>query len=255
MALFTDGPIIAPSDLENVENAILSVAEIEGIDLGGKIALAQRDIASQLVLFLLKRLPLRDLPWTQRRNRDVSDVVVTAPLRQWHIHRTLALVYRDAYNSQLNDRYQGKWAEYEQLAKESAENYLRIGVGLVADPIAKAATPILSTVTGSGAGATFFVEVTWVNQAGEEGAPSDMSQLTTSDGQQLAVACGSLPANVAGWNVYAGTSPQSLGLQNSIPMEANSSWAMAMGMQPGTPPPEGQQPTWYVMDQHVIQRG
>ena len=65
-------------------------------------------------------------------------MVVTEPMRQWHIHKTLVLIYRDAYNNQLNDRYQGKWAEYEALAKASAQTYFQIGVGLVADPVPKA---------------------------------------------------------------------------------------------------------------------
>ena len=46
MALFTDGPINEAIDLQNYENAILSVANTEQIDLGGKSALAQGEIAS-----------------------------------------------------------------------------------------------------------------------------------------------------------------------------------------------------------------
>src|ERR1700730_17773752 len=86
MALFTDGPLISTEDLQKCENSIPNLASIESIDLAVKIALAQGEIANQLVLFLLRRLPLRDFvnfPWAQR-TRDVGDVVVTEPLRQWH---------------------------------------------------------------------------------------------------------------------------------------------------------------------------
>ena len=38
---------------------------------------------------------------------DLSHVVVTPPVRLWHTYRTLENVYREAYNSQLNDRYAG----------------------------------------------------------------------------------------------------------------------------------------------------
>jgi len=154
MALFTDGAINETIDLQNYENRILDVASAEGIDLAGKIALAQDEIASELMMFLLKRLPFVESQWlpqpATRQQIGVSDVAVTGPLRQWHVHQTLALVYRDAYNNQLNDRYQGKWNEYEALAKTSSKNYLRIGVGLVAGPIPKASPPILSTVAGNG---------------------------------------------------------------------------------------------------------
>ena len=123
MALFTDGPLNSTADLQKYENGILGVASVEAIDLGAKIALAQDEIANQLLRFLMRRTPLRDgldVQWTLRRRRDVSDVVVTDPLRRWHAQKALAMVYRDAYNNQLNDRYQGKWAEYEQLAKVSS---------------------------------------------------------------------------------------------------------------------------------------
>ena len=39
---------------------------------------------------------------------SIEQVVVTPPLKLWHIFRTLEMVYRDAYNSQLNDRYAGQ---------------------------------------------------------------------------------------------------------------------------------------------------
>src|ERR1700736_3095467 len=149
MALFTDGQLNALIDLQNYENRILDVASAEGIDLAGKIALAQDEVANEVLMFLLKRLPFSESQWLAlpavRQKLGVSDVAATKPLRQWHAHKTLAYVYRDAFNNQLNDRYQGKWNEYEQLAKTSSKNYLRIGVGLVAGPIPKASLPLLST--------------------------------------------------------------------------------------------------------------
>src|ERR1700687_2669910 len=103
-------------------------------------------------------------PSTRDKTTDRSKcVAVTGPLRQWHIHKTLALVYRDAYNNQLNDRYQGKWTEYEQLAKASAQTYYQIGVGLVAATVPKAAAPLLSSAAGTAAAGMFYVAVTWVS--------------------------------------------------------------------------------------------
>lgn len=255
MALFTDGPISDAADLQRYENDILGVATTEGIDLGVKIVLAQQDLANQVILFLLRRWPLRQSPFGVRRGREVNDVVVTGPIRQWHVHKTLALVYRDAYNNQLNDRYQGKWKEYETLAKASENTYFQIGVGLVADPVPKPSSPTLSSGIGPGTGAAYFVAVTWVNATGQEGAPSDFVEFSTSDGQQLVVTAGAPPANVTGWNVYVGGSPSSSTLQNGGPLAANASWTMVSGLNPGTPLPTGQRPSWFVMDHHVIERG
>jgi len=257
MALFTDGPINEAIDLQNYENAILSVANTEQIDLGGKSALAQGEIAAELELFLLRRFRQPDLLWstTFRRTTGVGDVVVTEPLRRWHALKTLALVYRDAYNNQLNDRYKGKWTEYEQLAKGSAETYFQIGVGLVSGPIPKAALPTLSTAPGTGPAATYYVAVAWANSTGQLGAPSEVAQLTTATGQQLVVAAASPPANVTGWNAYVGKSPETTSLQNSGVIALGNTWTLTTELQVGALPGEGQQPTWFLVDQRLIERG
>jgi hypothetical protein len=255
MALFCDGPISEPADLQRYENAILTVASAESIDLGAKIELAQEDLANEIQLFLLRRSSRRDYSCGLGYSRDVKDVVVTSPLRQWHIHKTLSLIYRDAYNNQLNNRYQGKWAEYEQLAKTSEQTYFQIGVGLVVDPVPKAAAPVLSIVAGTGASGMFYVAATWVNGSGDEGTPSDIVQLATSNGQQLVVTVGAPPQNVTNWNAYVGVSPASLNLQNQSPLGTSSIWTMTSGLNPGTLLPSGQRPTWFVVDHRVIERG
>lgn len=257
MALFTDGPLNTTLDLQNYENSILQVASTEQIDLAGKSTLAQGEIATELMLFFVRRYRQADFPWlvSVRRAIDLDDVVVTNPLRQWHAHKTLALVYRDAYNNQLNDRYQGKWTEYEQLAKESARNYFQIGVGLVSGPIAKPNLPILTAVPGPGPAATYYVAVAWVNEAGHIGSASDVAQLTALTGQQLQVAAANPPANAAGWNAYVGQSPETITLQNSNPIPVGRTWTMATELQTGASPGQGQKPVWFLKDQRLIERG
>jgi hypothetical protein len=260
MALFNDGPISTAADLQQYENSVLTIASTENIDLAAKITLAQQDLANEVVLFLLRRPHGSDNSlWGDSsgalRCRDLTDVVVTEPLRKWHVHKALALVYRDAYNNQLNGRYQGKWTEYEDLAKASGRTYFQIGVGLVADPIPQASVPTLSSAVGIAAGATFYVAVTWVDTTGQEGAPSEFAQLGTSDGQQLLVTVSNPPQNVTNWNVYVGTSPATVNLQNQSPLGTDDSWIMTAGLIPGTPLPGGQLPTWFVVDHRVIERG
>jgi hypothetical protein len=257
MALFTDGPINRMIDLQNYENAILDVVSTESIDLDGKIALAQNELATELTLFLVRRFPQRDFQTMLRRTIGVSDVAVTAQLRQWHAHKALALVYRDVYNNQLNDRYKGKWTQYEQLAKRSLQDYLQIGVGLVANPIPKAAVPALTAIPGTAAAGTFYIVVTLVNAQGQEGSPSDAAQISTLDGQQLVVTSQNPPAIATAWNTYVGTAPDLLGLQNGKPIAFGASWTVAgaSALTPGASPGDGQQPTWYLADQRLIERG
>lgn len=256
MALFTDGPISSAKELQECEASVLTDANAEGIDVAAKVTLAQQDLANELILFLLRRAPFRDYQPNVRRSRGLTDVVVTDALRQWHIHKTLAMVYRDAYNNQLNDRYQGKWNEYEQLAKGSSRTYFQLGVGVVADPVPRATTPELSSVAGNGSGATFYVIATWVNSAGQEGAPSACAQLGTSTGEILTVALtGVPPQNAVGWNAYVGPSPGAVTRQNESPLAIGSSWTMTGGLSAGAPVSFGQMPAWFIVDHRTIERG
>ena len=43
-----------------------------------------------------------------------ENVVVTPALKLWHTYRALEMVYGDAYNSQLNDRYAGKRDQFHE---------------------------------------------------------------------------------------------------------------------------------------------
>jgi hypothetical protein len=255
MALFTDGPISSAEDLQEYDSSVLAVANAEGIDVGVKGALAQQALGSELMLFLFRRASFRDHQPNFKRRMDLADVVVTEALARWHALTTLALVYRDAYYNQLNDRYQGKWHEYEQLAKVSLRKYFQLGVGVVADPIPMAPPPELSSVPGSGASETFYVAATWVNAAGQEGAPSEEATLTTTVGEVLVVMLASPPPSAAGWNAYVGLSPDTLTRQNDTPVTPGNSWSMTGALSSGTPVTAGQLPAWFIVDQRFIERG
>lgn len=255
MALFTDGPISSAQDLQEYDSSVLTVASAEGINVAVKVTLAQQDVGNELMLFLFRRARFRDHRPNFRRETGLSDVVVTEALHQWHILTTLALVYRDAYYNQLNDRYQGKWAEYEQLAKASSQMYFQLGVGVVADPIPMAPTPELSSVAGMGSAETFYVAATWVSAASQEGAPSDDAILTTAAGQVLVVTLTGPPSVAVGWNLYIGLSPTTLTLQNGAPLALGSSWTMTGALSAGVPVTTGQQPAWFIVDHRFMNRG
>jgi len=258
MALFTDGPLNGLQDLQHYENSILEVAGIEGIDLGAKLSLAQDDLKNQLMLFILRH-PLRDMKATIRRSIGLLDVIVTSALKQWHALVTLAAIYRDAYNNQLNDRYLGKWNEYQRLGQIASTDYLQLGVGIVADPIAKAASPILTPLAGAGAGAgaggSYFVAVSWINNEGQEGAPSDVQAGTAEAGTQLEVAAVNPPPNAANWNIYAGTTASNIALQNSLPIPAGNTWMLPSIVVAGAAPGAGQVPEQFLVHDRLLQRG
>ena len=85
-----------------------------------KLALAQEELGLELETLLSQlRTPL--LLGGLNAPPAVDQVVVTPPLKLWHTFRTLEMVYGDAYNSQLNDRYAGKRDQFHERAKWAYE--------------------------------------------------------------------------------------------------------------------------------------
>jgi hypothetical protein len=245
MALFTDGTISTLEELREYESAIYDVASTERIDLSRKLALAQQELEVELTARLFGDDP-----------GSIGRVVVTAPLRLWHTFRTLAIAYRDAYNSHLNDRYQGKWQEYERLADWASKSLLETGIGMVTTPVPKAPPPVLSTTAGSAEAAMYWVRAAWVGVAGEEGCPSDPGVLSAPEGAVPVAQAGEAPPNVSGWNVYAGLSIEDSRLQNSSPISLGANWVMpATGLAPGRRAGEGQSPSIYKRIERVLRRG
>jgi hypothetical protein len=253
MTLFTDGPIGGLQDLQRYENSILNVASTESIDLSAKLELAQAELGNQVLLFILRHA-LRDTKAAVRMSVGLGDVVVTDPLKQWHALATLSMVYRDAYNNQLNDRYLGKWNEYRQLAQSASTQYLQLGVGIVADPVIKAASPVLVPIAGAGTGGSYFVAVSWVNHEGQEGAISDVQEGTADVGMQVEVSAVNPPSNAVSWNVYAGVAANDISLQNDTPIPVDNTWVLPT-IGKGRSPVDGQTPERYLTHDRLLQRG
>ena len=255
MALFTDGPINSAADLQNHDSAILDVATIEGIDLTAKMTLAQESIGDELLTFLLHNLA-RDRRSQRRRFIGLADVVVTRPLGRWHAIKSLAMTYGDAYGHQLNERYQAKWQEFEASAQLASQQYLNVGVGLVLDPVPKAAAPSISATVGNGNPARYYVAVSWVNASGHEGAPSDLTMFDTSAGANITWTVQNPPRGATGWYVYLGTAPAGLMRQTNAPIATEATWqTTAPSLARGAPPNQGQRPEWFLFNDRVLLRG
>lgn len=246
MALFTDGSISTLEDLRGYESAILEVASTERIDLTRKLLLAQEELETELTSLLQQ----------QYERRDLGSVAVTRPLRQWHVFHTLTLAYRDAYNSHFNDRYLGKWKEYDRLSRWAARKLLETGLGIVQNPIPKAETPVVSAGTGMLAAATYWVRVAWTGATGEEGCPSEPVDLALPQGSGLAVQTAVAPPAARGWNVYAGLAADDTRRQNAEPLELGANWSSPeSGIEDGETAGSGQPATYFLTQRRVLQRG
>jgi hypothetical protein len=264
MALFTDGSISTLDQLAEQDSAVLDVASTEGIDAAAKLTLAQEELGVELMAAFSRCSPSRTVPslwWpgmgsTFQGILQLSNTAVTPPLRLWHTFRTLAMIYREAYSNQLNDRYLGKWNSYKELAKWATGMLFQIGIGVVSSPVSAAQVPDLNVLSGNQSATTYFAQVTWLNATSEEGAPSAIVSATAPDQNAIQVMPKSPPVNATTWNVYAGISIDSITLQNANPIDLLDSWIIpAGGLVTGAAPGTGQEPNYYYELPRYLQRG
>ena len=246
MALFTDGPVSAIDELAEHDSQLLNVATVEGIDVTTKLKLAQEELALELDAMLER---------TGLERARLDHVVVTPPLRLWHTYRSLEMVYGDAYNNQLNDRYANKRDQFHELARWAMDRLIRLGVGMAAIPVPKAATPEVTLTPGPLADGTYYVSMSWVNSTGEEGASADAMNVTTAS-STFVVQPLRAPATAAGWNVYAGIDPDQLARQNSTVNPVGSTWVQPSVVATNGPTPTaGQAPSMLQRIARRISRG
>jgi len=253
--LLTDGSPNTTENLRVYESAILDVTHAEMIDLEVKLELATEEISEDILDFLLDHRGA-DPQATGRRAVGTADVVVTRQMKRWHAVHTLEIVYRDAFNNQLNDRNQAKFLEYRELSRNAREHTFHFGVGLALIPIPQAQPPVFSAVAGPIPQTTYYVRASWVGAAGQEGAPSEITTYDAPAGSLPVVQMIDPPAGATGFNVYLGLTSDSLALQNPAPIAVGQSFTLAStGLVAGRSPGEGQAPDIYLNGGWMRRRG
>jgi len=261
MALFTDGSISTLDQLAAEDSAVLDVASTEGIDATAKLSLAQEEVGMELTAAIARSPFVNPSVWwpgstITQPPLQLQQIVVTSPLRLWHTFRTLELVYRDAYYNQLNDRYQGKWNEYKDLAKWAAATLFQTGAGVVSDPIPIAQTPTLTVLSGTLPALMYFVQISWLNSRGEEGLASPVASINAPNQSTVQVSVSAWPTNAVAWSVYAGASVDSITLQNNTAWSPGQVWAApSSGLISGAAPGTGQAPNFFQPIPRLLQRG
>lgn len=229
MALLIDGCINHLEDLRAQDSSILQVGSDERIDLPAKLRLAEDEIKSGLEAFLREEGGCR-----------VEQVLVTEPLKRWHRLRTLELAYRDAYFSQLNDRYGGRWKEYAREAAAARREYFEGGVAIVNQPLRRPEAVEAVTGAGNAPAANYWFQATSVGQGYVESAPTVITAVQAEEGHTISVRVSGLPAEAYGWHLYAGHALEKLILQTQLPLPAGEAWELpaaglfTTGRRPGT---------------------
>jgi hypothetical protein len=258
MALFTDRDVVTLNDLLQFESSLTQVSTTHGIDVETKITLATNAIGDKLMLWLLNA-GASDPQWMQRRVLGLSTVVVTPTLYRWICFDALSRFFAEAYNVQLNTRFQGKWTEYQQQAQDAADMVFMSGLGIVYDPLPEPAMPVVVLGRGEVLAESFFAQTTWVDSKGNESAPSPVNgQLLQNFSSVTVMAASSRPQSpgAVGWNIYASTTNANLARQNGAPLPLGASWQLpSTGVVAGAAPSAGQQPDFYLTLTRRILRG
>lgn len=259
MALFTDSGVITLDDLLQYETSLVEVASSHGINVDTKVQLATSAVGDKLMGWLLK-ISASDPQWLNRRRLGLSTVVVTSTLQRWLCFDSLSRFFAEAYNVQLNTRFQGKWTEYQQQASEAADAFFISGMGLVYQPLPRPALPLVAIQAGSVPAQAMFVQTAWVDARGNEGSLSPVNGVILDGASTIAVAMAegavSAPTPAVGWNVYASTTDAGLTRQNSAALSIGSTWQLPLsGLMAGPAPINGQLPDYYVPLFRQIQRG
>jgi hypothetical protein len=259
MALFTDKSVITLDDLLPYEVTLVQIASPHGINVDTKINLASSAVGDKLMLWLLDGR-ISDPQFATRRQIGLSTVVVTPSLRRWLSFESLSRFFAEAYNMQLNSRFQGKWVEYQQESDTARDLVTRDGVGIVYHPLPEPAMPSVTLGAGTLAAQSLFVQTAWVDANGSESAVSPVNGLLLTDSSGITVAMtetgSQIPPAATGWNVYLSSSQTGPALQNSAPLTIGANWSLpSSGVVGGPVPTGGQVPDLYIPISNRIRRG
>lgn len=239
MAMLLDGPPSTIEDLNARDFDVLNIAGAEGVDLSVKLTLAAAEMKVAIENILRAALP--SYAEVQRSFPAVKNIAVTPNLKLWHTFMTLRMFYQDLYYSRLNDRYQARMKLYRDEESRALDDVRSSGFGIVFDPIPQALPPGTVVVASSDAGGTMYMAVSYVNSRMEEGMASEPIEVDTPNDTAVDVNLTALSDNGIGWNLYAGTDPTSLALQNTTPLDPLAAVSLAPGrIIPGAKPGCGQ---------------
>jgi hypothetical protein len=259
MALFTDAEVVTLDDLLEFETGLVQIASSHGINVDTKITLATNAISDRLMLWLVS-VGASDPQWLNRRILGLSTVVVTPTLQRWLCFDSLSRFFAEAYNVQLNTRFEGKWREYQTAAKDASEMVFMSGIGIVYAALPKPAMPLVAIEDGTVGPQAMFVQTAWVDSKGDESAPSPVNGVILDGSSSIVVAMsegaiGAPPAAV-GWNVYTGTTDADVSRQNDASLGIGLTWELpTTGLVDGLRPGNGQQPDFYISLSKQILRG
>jgi hypothetical protein len=251
MALYTDGLTTSISDLKAYDSSVLEVASTEKIDATAKLRLAETELGIEITNFLLRH------GFPPGPAGVLANVAVTPQVLHVHSLHALALLYRDAYNSQLNERLKSKWLAFVNEADLALRRLFETGIGIAVNPIPQAPMPAVSFTGGSVLPArSYSVSVAFAGPSGLAGAPSAAVTIELPPATRLSVAVPNVPPGVTGFLVRAGDREDAMHQQNTAPTATAEVWVEpASGLRQDVTAWPAQRADYFVANRRQILRG
>ena len=206
MALLKDQPISCLSEWMAYDSKLSILSEQETTSIDSKSRLAQNEIETQVISFLLRHSGSSDSAARQL----TSKVTVTEALSRWHSMLTLALFYADLAALQNSSLHRDQSRYYEIKAEAAKEQLFDTGLGIVNLPIPKAPIPLVVSTPGANPERLLRGRIRFANSDGVVGAPSDEFLLDMTDGESISISVGSLPPDCSGWLLFLGETSEAL---------------------------------------------
>ena len=243
--LFTDGTILSIQELREHDNFVLDVASTESIDLTSKLAVAQREIGYEIQSFLT----------TRRASAELSHVVVNQQMRDLLATHVLSIVYRDAYNLHLNDRYLGRWKEFTRASERGLLRLFQNGIGITTVAVSQAAKPLVTASPDGGLAAGMYaVHTAWQHRSGTIGERS-LAAIFDCSGGSISVDAGPAPHNAEGWHVFVAELDSPSVRQNQSILMPEAIWTQSAALRRDLAGPEVSGAEYYVRNAGLLSRG
>jgi len=198
MALFSDDGPSGLSDWLSYDSKLRYLSEQEITSTESKSVLAKSEIESEVTAFLLANIEEPDF----RVHEMVKGLVVTEPLKRWHVMHTLQLYYNDLASLQVNGAHQERASYYQTRVLEAKAMLFELGVGLVSTAVPQPGEPIVIKSPGSHETKNKKARTQFFGVTEKPGKASNEFWLSSEGGESIEITYDTLPAGVYGWKLF-----------------------------------------------------
>jgi hypothetical protein len=198
MALLTEQPITTLTEWMAYDSKLSILSALESASVEKKGELAQQEIQTEILEFLLRDSAVGD---SEARSL-LSRVHVSEPIRRWHAYLTLSLYYVDLASLQASALHREQSRYFEVRSTEAREHAYTTGVGIVDSAVPKAYAPVTALAGEEDPNRLIRARVRFLSLEGVEGSVSEEFLIRPPASGTLSISFPVFPASAATWLLY-----------------------------------------------------